>query len=330
MRLTTKIKNYTINIMPPKKTPQKWSEGNTAPLTTPNDDEPEYTREFCFTHFDDHIHIPNIIHDSIRYLVMGRETCPKTKKQHFQCYVYFRDAKTISAAGKFFKKHWGKQPHMEPIKGTFLQNYDYCTKDKDFYQYGNPPQQGHRKDLDELKDNILSGETSVEKIILEQPHYYHQYGRTLDKIEDLKLRKCYRKTFTEGIWYYGKTGCGKSMKAFENFSPDTHYIYPYDNGWCDAYKQQETVILDDFRGQLPFNELLRMVDIHPNYYFRRRCREPMPFNSKKVIITSALHPKEIFYNLEQNDKLDQLYRRFKIIELKNARNQGILKLSQKE
>ena len=70
------------------------------------------------------------------------------------------------------------------------------------------------------------------------------------------------------------------------------------------------VIFDEFRGQIPFNELLRIVDIHPTYSVRRRCREPMPFISKKVIITSALPPWEVYKHLDQGDSLAQLYRRF--------------------
>lgn len=64
------------------------------------------------------------------------------------------------------------------------------------------------------------------------------------------------------------------------------------------------------------NELLMMIDKHPNYFVRRRGREPLPFTSKKVIITSSMSPEEVYHNLAENDKLEQLLRRIKVYNLK--------------
>lgn len=120
---------------------------------------------------------------------------------------------------------------------------------------------------------------------------------------------------TQGIWVFGESGSGKSEFAFSEYDTGNAYAYPYDNGWWDGYKGQDVVIIDEFRGQIPYNEILRMVDKHPNYYVRRRNREPMPFVSKQVIVTSALHPREVFKNLSANDSMEQIYRRFKIYKL---------------
>ena len=53
------------------------------------------------------------------------------------------------------------------------------------------------------------------------------YGRTLNFIEDLKMRKLHRSQMTEGIWIFGKTGCGKSHYAFKDFNSDSHYVWKY-------------------------------------------------------------------------------------------------------
>ena len=164
----------------------------------------------------------------------------------------------------------------------------------------------------EMKNRIFNGET-VANITLENPIMYHQYGRTLNYIEDLRMRNLFRTEMTVGYWIYGSTGTGKSEIAFENYKPDTHYIWKYDNGWNDGYCQQETVIIDEFRGQLKFSELLMMCDKHANCFVSRRCREPLPFISKRIIITSSLHPSDVYNNLAASDSMEQLYRRFKII-----------------
>ena len=55
-----------------------------------------------------------------------------------------------------------------------------------------------------------------------------------------------------------------------------------------------------------------MVDKWP-YAVKRRNREPIPFVSKRVIIISALHPKEVYFNLCERDSMEQLARDFELL-----------------
>lgn len=212
------------------------------------------------------------------------------------------------------KKYIGEKVHLEIIKGTLKQNKKYCTKENNYTEFGKLPNQGERKDLMELKDDIINGDITVEEILIEDPIKYHQYGRTLEKLEDITLRTKYRTEMTEGIWLHGATGTGKSHEAFKNFDPETHYVLPNDNGWWDGYKGQEIVIINDFRGEITYNQLLQLVDKYP-MSVKRRNREPMPFVSKKVIITSSLSPDKIYHNRMDEDNIEQLNRRFNIKEL---------------
>lgn len=243
------------------------------------------------------------------YGVIGHEKGERGTP-HLQMYFYLKHARNFMSIKKMFS-----YAHIEKAKGTPKQASDYCKKDGEYVEYGELPQeQGKRNDLIEYRNQIMDGE-QVDNIIISNPMVYHQYGRTLNRLEELRMRNVYRTEQTEGLWIYGPTGSGKSKKAFEGFNPRTHYVWKYDNGWNDGYTQQEIVIIDEFRGQIPFSELLRMIDIQPNYYVRRRGKEPIPFTSKKVIITSSLPPDEVYRNLSQNDSLEQLFRRIKIIFL---------------
>jgi len=237
----------------------------------------------------------------------GAEVCPKTGRDHHQGYCYFKQqAKSVKNVAAMLGKC-----HVEPCKGSPEQNDNYCKKEGDWHEFGDKPAQGKRTDLIDRKDEIANGKTSVDEIAMEDPMMFHQYGRTLSKIEDIALRKKFRTWMTEGEWVHGPTGTGKSDYAFKDFDPETHYVYPNDGGWWDGYTGQETVIIDDFRGDMTYHELLTLVDKYPKTV-RRRNREPVPFLAKTVIVTSALPPDEVYRNLSAKDKLDQLYRRFKI------------------
>jgi len=252
----------------------------------------------------------------VNYIVYGKEICPETGRPHLQGYVEFKSAKTKSACIKSFCNN---NVSVRVRLGTPLQASVYCKKeDADFYEFGKISAQGTRTDLNKLKDDIWTGKCSVDDIVYDEPYAYHMYGRTLNKIEDLKMRKKYRTWMTVGEWLYGKTGVGKSHLAFEGYSDVTHYVKPNDNGWWDGYCGQEIVIINDFRGDITYGELLDLCDKWPKTV-KRRNREPMPFLAKKIIITSSLKPEEVYHNLAENDNLEQLYRRFTVREiLKNC------------
>ena len=120
-------------------------------------------------------------------------------------------------------------------------------------------------------------------------------------------------------WYYGKTGLGKSHKAFEGYTNEDFYEYePDDNGYWENYNGQHTVIINEFRGEITYRKLLKLIDKWP-CKVKRRNMPPYPFISKHIIITSSMHPSNIFNNLSATDDLNQLYRRIKIFQCKNKR-----------
>lgn len=244
------------------------------------------------------------------YGIFGYETAPTTGTPHLQGYVRWKNAKTKSATIKQLGRC-----HIEVAIADALKNREYCSKGGNFEEFGEIVGQGMRTDLIALKKDIVEGHVTAEDVAIDNPVKYHQYGRTLHKIEDIVLRTKVRDWMTEGIWYWGETGVGKSHKAFEGFHPATHYVYPNDGGWWDGYTGQEVVIFNEFRGEIQFGQMLRLVDKWPEYV-RRRAREPAPFLAKTIIVTSALKPTEVYKHVcTEMDSVDQLVRRFKIIQL---------------
>lgn len=289
-------------------------QGNVEP-----DQGAKKSRGFCgaeFQAFDRFCGFEECEHKGITYCCGGREVCPETKKNHLQFFVYFTNQKTLAQAMKWLKKNWGFTRPVQVIAGTPTQNRGYCSKDDNHFQeWGELPAKGKRTDLDALKDDVLTGKTTVDELAQEDPMAVHQYGRVLDRLEDIRNRTRVRTEMTRGTWLWGETGTGKSHDAAEMAESGSVYWHNCsDKGWWDGYTGQDTVILNDFRGGIAYGELLQMVDKWP-YSVPRRGRQPMPFVSKHVIVTSSLSPCECYKYLSQNDSLEQLKRRFDVREL---------------
>lgn len=227
--------------------------------------------------------------DLFTYIIFGEEVAPTTGTKHLQGYFEMKEAKTISA---LVKKHLPKGIHLEAAKGNATHNKTYCSKGQNIFEKGEPKTQGKRVDLIELKNDINQGK-KVDDICMENPEIYHQYGRTLSKIEDITLRKKFRNWKTTCNWYYGPADVDKGEIAFDNFNPETHYVFPYDGNWWDGYTGQENVIIHNFKGQIPYHRIVDLVDRIP-ITVSRRGREPMPFLAKNIIITSTQPPRKIF------------------------------------
>jgi len=244
----------------------------------------------------------------VHYLIAGKEV-GEQGTPHIQGYVLWDNARHFTAMQKLLPR-----AHWEKAKASALANYNYSTKEGgEFLEIGDRPSQGARTDLAEVRDRIEGG-LRVDALAMENPVLVHQYGRTLDRIEDIVMRRVFRTEMTEAVWIWGPTNTGKSHAAFEGFTPETHYLWPNDGKWWDGYRQQETVIFNDFRGEIPYNVMLQIVDKWP-FQVPRRGREPMPFTSKRVIVTSSLSPMDVYHNRAAEDLLAQLLRRFDVQKL---------------
>lgn len=255
----------------------------------------------------------------IRFLAYGKEVCPDTQRPHHQLFLYFKNPRStktsgLNAIGNIFGPIHCR---VAPMRGSFAENEAYCSKESALVKLGKEPKQGARGDLDELVAQVAAGEVTCDTLTLENPAIIHQYGRTLEKAQAIGLRKKFRKWMTEGIWICGPSGVGKSRKAFEGFNPDTHFVKVLDDQWWDGYTGQETVIFNEFRGDhMSIHALFGLVDRYP-LQVKQRCKEPVPFLAKKVIITCSRHPKDVYAHAlgEGGESWKQFDRRFKVIEM---------------
>lgn len=302
--------------MTKKKTPTKYSEGNTntseSNRKNPDEDKKPH-KNWVLTIYLPEDDPPVFEDQKVQWLAYGSEHCPDTGRHHWQTFVGFHNGLTLSALITYSLKVWKGHWHCEPMYGNIDQNIEYCSKESKLIKHGTFPAQGKRSDLLFWRDKIMKGEVHPEDILMENPELWFKYGRVFDQLHTKYLRTCVRKEMTTCDWLAGGTGTGKSHKAYENYSLETHYIWCKDNGWWDGYRGQHTVIINEFRpSDIEFSELLALIDKWP-HMVKRRGKEPVPFVSKHIIITAPTTPQEMFGGRADNkDNVDQLLRRVKV------------------
>lgn len=279
----------------------------------------EKSRNWIFTQYDLEFDFEALMDKKqVRYIAFSLEHCKPSEefpegRPHLQGWMYFHNQQgSYKLVGKMFGN-----ANVRIMKGSLLQNDAYCSKESEgvLTTFGErPPGQGMRTDIDAEKERVVKGEVSCDDLYMENPSFMHQYGRTMSKIEDIVLRRKWRTWETEGVWYTGPTFAGKSHAAFEGFDPSTHFVKCLADEWWDGYAGQETVILNEFRGEIKFGELMAMCDKWP-YTVRRRGREPVPFLARVVKVATIMSPEEMW----PGQPLDEFNRRFVVHVLKKRK-----------
>lgn len=252
------------------------------------------------------------------YLCMSKEVGKKNGTPHIQGYLetkrcMFSTLKKAIPRAKFLR-----------AKGTVEQNIRYTSKDNNetWVQRGTPlppKRPGARTDLVKVASAITSGELKLDTLAEEAPDVFCRYYKAWERCEYIHLRKQARKWMTEGLWYHGTTGTGKSHQAFQGYDPETHYILTVKNGWWDGYSGQPIVIINDLKPrEIECSVMLNIVDKWP-YKVPVRGKEAVPFLARLVIVTSSFEPTDLYNETRDwkcdNDSSDQIKRRFTCIKM---------------
>jgi hypothetical protein len=214
-------------------------------------------------------------------LVFGYEVAPTTQTPHLQGYVAWDNPRSLDA----FKTAISQKLHLEKTRGTPQQASDYCKKDGKFEEFGELPRQGERTDWCVAVEQIKSG-TPVEEVVESQPQLLPCI-RALDAYKAKTLKPLNRDVEVIVIW--GDSGSGKSRWAYDNY-PDLYSKPP--GKWWDGYTGQETILLDDYYGYIPYTELLNVLDRYP---YHAEIKGGFVWAQWKRVILTSNRPPEQWY-----------------------------------
>lgn len=209
------------------------------------------SRGWCFTINNDTIDdLIRLLDATFEYLVFGFEVGEKGTP-HMQGYIYFKNAVRQSTVKDIMPRG-----HLLVARGGPDQNYDYCTKDGDYYEFGDKPLQG-RATFDKIKDAMDNPEENF--------HLYHQYRKafneyrnSIKKTHEPKLiilpekdkydwaRKC-----TASISVWPSVYDGETVIIEPCYTQGPHEILPwvnkmplkYSQGYEVKYKNPEVLVI---------------------------------------------------------------------------------------
>jgi len=246
-----------------------------------------------------------------KWLIVGKETCPDTGRQHLQGACVLGKQLAFSS----LKNMPGfTRAHIEVMKGTPQQNLDYCTKeDPDAYQYGTLPEEGKRNDLHNAIALLQDGLTIPQLIHSEDVSIvatYCRYPKGLTTVSHV-LRTNKRRVQPFVLWIHGSTGTGKTRSALElaellGCSEDV-WVSNATLQWFDGYDGQRVVVLDDYRtNHAKFSFVLRLLD---RYLFQVPYKGGfVSWQPVLIIVTTPKSPRNT-WNLRTEEDIAQLERR---------------------
>lgn len=247
--------------------------------------------------------------DGVRYLLFGRET-GESGTRHLQGYIYFASPKTFRQA----KAKLGERCHLEKAKGGSRANYDYCTKDGDYEEFGTRPKDPKDKGAMEKErwGEILTKAKAgdLEWVADNHPKTYLQHYSTLCRIKKDFMNVVTDADGTTGVWYYGAPGAGKSRLARDR-ADGLPYLKNC-NKWWDGYQGQKTVIIDDLdkNHKVLGHHLKIWAD---RYAFIAEVKGgAIQIRPDAIVVTSNYRPEDIFDDAEL---IRALRRRFQVLHL---------------
>lgn len=220
--------------------------------------------------------------------------------------------------------------HFEKRRGTRSQARDYCTKHSGRvggpYEVGDwaEDQQGRRSDLAAAHELFKEG--GLKRVAFDAPLAFIKYHRGFAALEAFISQPKPRTEARTTRVLVGPSGIGKTKWANDTYGDDL-YICPVQHGehfWFDGYSGQSAVLIDDYRGKIRFEELLKITD--PWYDQRVPVKNGFTIWKPKVVVITSNKLPAYWYPTMTGDELNPLNRRLTVHVLNSALDISLLGL----
>lgn len=198
--------------------------------------------------------------------------------------------------------------HVEPQRGTCNQAINYCKKDGQFVEWGQPPEHGGGSTQRERWRTLieLAEQGNMQRIRDEFPSEYFRYH---ERIKSLRIRDSIPINGPlDHEWWYGPTGTGKSSTLWNMFPG--HYAKEL-NKWWDGYNDEEVVAIEEWapKNECTASFLKVWADRYP-FPAQIKGGSLKKIRPRKIIVLSNYTIEQCFPALEDREPIK---RRFKVV-----------------
>jgi len=228
-----------------------------------------------------------------RYCIIGFEEAPSTGTPHIQGYIQFTKPSKIGRLAKLWKA-W-----FNAARGTPQENKAYCSKDKNFLEFGDVATQESGGDAEKERWNRniqLAKAGNFDELERLDPYAFTKCYHTYKRMHQDFMPRVPDRDVLDNHWIYGAPGVGKSRGVREQLKADGHEVY-YEkplNKWWDGYQDEKAVIIDDLDKN---HEVLSSHIKHwaDHYAFLAEIKGGSKrIRPLRIIVTSNYTPEEIF------------------------------------
>ena len=204
-----------------------------------------------------------------RYIVWSLEK-GENGTPHYQGYLELFKQVESKDAGPIKKILGYPGAHIEKRRGTARQAADYCKKLDDTHvdgpwEFGEISHQGQSETgrLEKEEQNAFIGDLREGfKNLRDVPNDLIRSCPMAIKMA-LTMAPLVRRESVDVYYIEGPTGIGKTYGIFERFPDAYRPIVSGDKVWFDGYDGQETLLLDELRGNIKMSMLLQLLDPYP-------------------------------------------------------------------
>lgn len=226
-------------------------------------------------------------HTHIRYVCYGRESGEKNNTPHIQGYLECWNSMRRAGIAKLLPRAYICRAY-----GSAEQNQTYTSKQDDSWiQFGEPmPGKGTRSDLHHAMDMIHDHAPKL--ALFEEcpltcakfPKFIQQFTELVEKEETKEFRQ------VETHVYWGDAGTGKTARVMDEENRNVFTVNPDETFPFEGYDGEESILIDDFYGDLKYHQLLRVLDGHQLRVNVKNAHRYARW--KKIYITSNKPPEQ--------------------------------------
>lgn len=256
------------------------------------------------------------------------------------CHMVLEDKKAVrfSALQKLFPTI-----HAELTRGTKEEVFAYLNKTGKHEEkahtivvpmhiYGEirASKQGKRTDIEMIEQLLEEGKNPEQ--IMSQSLSFRRFSKLIkEHYYQMRLRTTPRfKENMEVVYHVGASRSGKSyqqIRLMDEYGVGNVYVWSdYQNGGLDTYLGEKILFMEEFKGELSYQEFLRVTDSYVQQFHARFTNIYALW--EKVHISSIFPPKELYKlmvsnSLRATDTMEQMMLRIsKVVYHFKVKNQG--------